>query len=311
MKSKTLIIILVVLAGLLSIDHFLDKSDSTLLTDLVAADTTEISAIAFYPKAFGKKEIKFNKESDIWMLSFENTKVGVDDNMLNGILLGIQNLKPVSLASNSDSKWEKYEVTDSLGIRLVITDNAGETTELILGKFDYNQETRVSVNYVRVANSDEVYAVDGYLSMAFDRTPESFRDRSLITADHLLWTRVTYTYPGDSSFVMISNQGRWEIEGVKTDSISAINYLASMGRLGGNLFVDDLDISELTPTHTIVFEGENIDKITLNAFYVGEPHGFVVTSSENKYAVVSGNDLFDRTFISKDAYTKEIKNILN
>ncbi|MEA3444159.1 MAG: DUF4340 domain-containing protein [Bacteroidota bacterium] len=305
MKSKTLLIILAILVILLSLNYYMDikKGDRTLLADLVDADTSEISTISIYPKAFNKKEIKFIKEGDEWMLAFDDIKTGTDENTMKSILGEIQNLKPARLASTSDSKWEKYEVNDSLGIEVKITDNDGELTELVFGKFDYNQQNRKSASYVRLAGEEEVYAVDGYLSMTFDRGPESFRNRSLIEANHLLWTRITYNYPGDSSFVMISEKGRWHIDGIGTDSLSTTNYLASMSRLGGNQFVDDFDISQSTPSHTIVFEGENLETITLDAYPTGDAHGYAIVSSENKHAIVSGgSDLFDRTFISKNTY---------
>ncbi len=305
MKSKTLIIILAILVVILGINYFMEKKkgDRTLLADLVEADTSTISTIAIYPKSYNKEEIKFLKEGDEWMVAFEDVKVGTDENTMKSILRDIHGLKPSRLASTSDEKWEKYEVTDSLGIEVKITDNEGEETHLIFGKFDYNQQSRKSASYVRIAGEDEVYAVEGYLSMTFDRTPESFRDRTLINGDHLTWSRVTFTYPGDSSFVMTNEEGLWHYDGIVGDSISSMNYLASLARLGGNQFVDDFDLSMSAPTHTIVIEGENLETVTLDAYPSGAPHGYVVVSSENKYAKVSGSSgLFDRTFISKNKY---------
>ena len=281
MKSKTLIIIFAVLIVILGINYFMEKQqgDRTLLGDLVEADTSALTAISIYPKSNGKQEIRFEKEGDEWILVFEDKKVTADKNTLQSILREIQDLKPSRLASSSESKWEKYEVTDSLGIGVKIEVDGDVIADLIFGKFDYNQQTRKAVSYVRLTGKDKVYAVDGYLSMTFDRDIESFRDRSLIMADQMQWTRVTYSYPGDSSFVLIKgDDGRWLADGMMVDSLVCANYLSSMARLGGSVFVDDFDISQNTPSHTITFEGENMEVITLNAYPAAPVHGHVLNS---------------------------------
>lgn len=301
MKSKTLIIIFAVLIVILGINYFVEKQkgERTLLGDLVEADTSDLTAITVYPKMEGKKKIRFEKDGESWVLVQEDKKLAADKNAMQAMFTEIQNLKPSRLASSSEDKWEKYEVTDSLGMRVTMEANGKINADLIFGKFDYNQQTQKAASYVRIKGKDKVYAVDGYLSMTFDRGSESFRDRSLIMADQLQWTRVTYSYPGDSSFVLQKDTtGHWFADGMPVDSITCANYLASMARLGGSVFVDDFDIAQNIPSHTMTFEGENMDVITLNAYPADPVHGHVLNSSENPNTVVSGNnDLFNRTFV--------------
>lgn len=303
MKSKTLIIIFAILIVILGITYFVEKQkgDRTLLADLVEADTSAITAIEIYPKSAGKKEIRFEKVGDEWMLVSGDKKFTTDDNSMKAMLREIQELKPSRLASSSEDKWEKYEVTDSLGTFVKMEVDGDVVADLIFGKFDYNQQTQKAASYVRLAGKDKVYAVDGYLSMTFDRDRESFRDRSLILADQLQWTRVTYSYPGDSSFVLQKDEaGYWTTDGMQIDSIACANYLASMARLGGTVFVDEFDPSQNTASHSITFEGENMDVITLDAYLAAPVHGHVLVSSQNPSTVMSGNNgLFDRVFIPK------------
>jgi hypothetical protein len=77
-----------------------------------------------------------------------------------------------------------------------------------------------------------------------------------------------------------------------------------MARLGGTVFVDDFETSQSTPSHSITFEGENLEVITLDAYPAASPHGHVMVSSENPTTILSGNnDLFSRTFVPKAKFT--------
>lgn len=303
MKSKTLIIILVVLGAALAINYYIENKtgDRTLLGDLVAADTTELTAISVFPKVNNKEEVRFVKDGDTWALELEGKKVSADKNAIQSILREIQNLKPARLASTSEEKWEEYEVTDSLGIQAKMEVDGKVVADLIFGKFDFNQQTRAASSYVRINGEDEVYAVNGYLSMTFDREAEGFRDRTLINADQSQWTRISYSYPGDSSFVLTKGEdGYWLADGQAVDSISCANYLSSMSRLGGNVFADDFDASTSTPSHSITIEGENIEPITLDAYVADPAYGYVINSSQNKGIYMSGNnDVFNRSFVNK------------
>ena len=301
MKSKTLILILILLVIILGANYYIEnkKGDRTLLADFIEADTSEITAFRIYPNEFGKKEVKFLREDNHWAVEYDGKHVKADKSTMMSMLRDLQDLKPSRLASTSEKKWEKYEVTDSLGVEAKIEVEGEMVSDLIFGKFDYNQQTRSAASYVRINGENETYAVKAYLSMTFNRKPDAFRDRSLIMADKFNWTRVIYDYPGDSSFVLSRDTaGYWTANGLPVDSITCANYLSSMARLGGNGFVDEFEPSTATPDYTITFEGENIDKITLDAYNYSAPHNHVIVSSENPSTVVSGtDDLFNRTFV--------------
>ena len=303
MKSKTLIFILLILVVILGVNYYLENKngDRTLLADLVEADTSAITAFSIYPNEFDKQEVRFVRGNDDWKVQYDGKSVNADKSTIFAMLRDLQDLKPTRLASTSKDKWEKYEVTDSLGLSAKIEVDGDVVADLVFGKFDYNQQKQSAASYVRLADQDEVYAVKAYLSMTFNREPEAFRNRSLIMADQFKWTRVTYTYPGDSSFVLTKDgNGYWMADGMAVDSLACANYLASMSRLGGHTYVDEFDPAVATPSHTITFEGENVETITLNAYPWDHPHYQVLVSSKNPSTYISGNnDLFNRTFVPR------------
>ncbi len=307
MKIKALLIILVALIVIFGISKFYDnkKGESTMLTDLVDVDTSEITAIYFYPKEFDKKEIKLFKENNKWNLSYDDKVVAADENSINSILVQIDGLKPKRLVANSKDKWEKYEVTDSLGIVVKIESNGNLVSNLVIGKFDYNQNTRAGTSYVRLKDDKKVYLTDGFVSMAFNRSPDTYRNRSLINADSKDWTRISFNYPADSSFVLTKNNDSWIIDGVQVDSMATANYINSLSRLGGNGFVDeDLNTSISQPDYTITIEGNNLNPITLDAYNAAALNDIVIVSSQNKDSKFSGNagKIFERIFVGKQKF---------
>lgn len=281
-----------------------DKGESTLRAYLIDVDTSEISGMYLYPTANDFKEIKFFKEGNNWKIDNDGSIIMADNNTLKSMMVELGGLRVVRLASNNKDKWAKYEVTDSLGTKVKIESDGKIVSTIILGKFDYNQETRVASNYVRIEGEDRVYVANGYASMSFNRDLASFRNRSLIETDISGWNRITYNYPGDSSFVLVMTDGYWMADGLATDSMATANYVSSLSRLGGSGFVDNADINLSQPQFSVVIEGANASPITIEAFADYSTEDFIIVSSENSEGKFSGlaGDLFSRIFVGKSKF---------
>ena len=309
MKIKALILVLLVLVTIFVISKLYDgkKGESTLLTDLIEVDTADISGICFYPQSYDKKELKLHKVGNEWKLSYDDKTVTADQNAIKSILTELDGLKPKRLVSNSEEKWEKYELTDSLGTSIRIESNGEIVTSLMLGKFNYNEQTRTGVSFVRLTDDTKVYSTDGFISMAFNREPNTFRNRSLIQAESNDWTRITFNYPADSSFTLSSNNGTWMLDGLQVDSMTTANYVSSLSRLGGNDFIDDdFNSTMAQPDYTITIEGANQSIITLDAYNIVSLNDIAIVSSQNIDSKFSGNsgDIFKRTFVSKHKFVQ-------
>ena len=309
MKFRNLLIIfgVVLIVFLIAWFYAKDRGESTLRNDLVEVDTSKISAMYIYPLINGRKEIKLVKSDGKWMIELNGKLEKTEKNTVQTMLIELDKLRPQRLASNSEEKWERYEVVDSLGTRLKIESDGEIVTDIILGKFDYNQQTRVASNYVRLTDETKVYVVPGYVSMSFNKEADAIRDRSMIYAENTDdWSKITYTYPGDSSFVMTKSEGRWFMNGMITDSISAANYVSSLSRLGGSGFVDNFNPGMMQPQWTIKIEGVNTPAITLEAFENPENNDYVIESGERKGTYFSGTEgsLFTRVFVGPSKFAQ-------
>ena len=142
-----------------------------------------------------------------------------------------------------------------------------QTLDLTIGKFSFSKPRNMST-FVRVADDDNVYEVNGMLSFTFDHNQNFFRDNYLINSDHSAWTKLSFNYPSDSSFVLEKTNGKWMIGGKLADSTKVMNYLSSLSHFSSTNFVDDFDQSILTkPVYSISIETKSPSgEINISAF---------------------------------------------
>jgi hypothetical protein len=301
MKQKHLILVFLVLLGVFLANYYFnkDKDETTMIADLALIDTAEVSAMIFYPKESDFQEMKLEKAGDKWRLKYGNKDVAASSTAVQSILTQLNFLKPKRLAAKSVNSWEKYEVTDSLGTRVKIQENGEQVADLMIGKFIYNQQTGAGTSFVRRYEEDEIYAIDGYLNMAFNRKAEAFRDNQLVYTDAASWNKLTFNYPADSSFVLMKQDGYWFANGQPTDSMAVASYVSSMSRLGTTVFLDDADISATAPEFNITIEGDAMMPIELYSYNLGPARSSVMTSSMNEDGLFDGtaSDLSTRTFV--------------
>ncbi len=121
------------------------------------------------------------------------------------------------------------------------------------------QGRRNFVSYVRNADEDNVYLVNGFISPTFNRKADSFRNNYALKADKNKWTELEFTYPADSSFTMTKDStNNWFGGNTKLDSATVARYLSSVSRLYSSNFIDEFpsDFPKM-PLMTLKIKGEN------------------------------------------------------
>ena len=318
MKSKTLIIILIVLLVAVAITKLVDynKGERSFKGKLVSLDSAKVSAIKIYPKSYNFQEVKLMKENSEWKLFYDDKIVNADISSVQSMINELRTLKTTRQAARSSEKWGKFELTDSTGTRVIVEENGDVVADLMIGKFSYKQaknqnpyqqQQGTMTTYVRLTDEEEVYAVTGYLSMAFNREPNSFRNKFLINADIENWTKLSFDYELEESFLLVNENGKWTLNGMLTDSVETRNFLNSLAHLYSSSFVDDIDESKLTNnTHSLIIEGNNSTPIEIKAYSVDDENEQIITSSENEKTYFSGKleELFNKVFVNKTKFFK-------
>jgi hypothetical protein len=290
-------------------------SGNTLKDILFEVNEDQVSTIKLYPRSENGQEITLVKNGSTWSVSQDGSSYNGDQNLIGSLVDQINGLKPLRLAATKKDKWSKYEVNDSLATRVVLENNGEVLADIMIGKFSYiqaknqmpqqnpyMQQPRGIMNtYVRLSDEDEVYAVEGFLSMSFNRNLDAFRDKTVLNVQKDQLSRLTFSYPADSSFVLSKRNDAWFVDELPADSAAVANYLNGLSRVTCNTF------SEMAPmafTHRVKVEGNSMEAIDIQALISNE--GSTFQSSQNKGTNFSEKDntVLKKVLIGKSALLK-------
>ncbi|MBN2275352.1 MAG: DUF4340 domain-containing protein [Bacteroidales bacterium] len=309
--SFIFIFLLVLVALVLLIDQ--KKGKKTFRTDLFNADTAEITAIVIYPGADQSKPLTLLKNGKDWIVKEDEKAFSADPGMVKEMLRTLNDMKATRVAATEKARWKEFEVDDSTSTRILVKKGKKTVSALYLGKFSYqmpkntnpydyyNRQPEIST-YVRVGDEKFVYVTKGFLTMVFNRSLNDFRNKVIIRSNSNDWNRLTFSYPADSSFIMLKDKGQWFVDGIVVDSAKAAEYLSSVAWVSNDDFVDDQKPVSNKYDLSLKIEGDNmVSPIVLTAYAADTTHGYLLHSSENQGVYFSGkkSGLTDRIFVGK------------
>ena len=296
-NTKVLAIIFVALLTVVVLIEIIDsrKGNRTFKSDLIEVVASEVTSIELYPKATNGKQIKLFKENDEWKVESEGKKYNADQSVAGQMISSLNNMKTKSVAATNKDRWEYFEVNDSLGTQVKLFNGAGLLADIIIGKFSYSQPRNMT-SYVRLANDKEVYGVEGMLGMTFNRNLNSFRDRTIIKSNNTDWTKLIFSYPADSSFVLEKVGGKWMIGEMETDSASVVQYFNKIANLTDGSFADEKPV--IAPTHRLTIKGNNMmQKVEIIGYFSNEDN-FILETNQNSGAYFNSKTSAEEVFVS-------------
>lgn len=315
MNIKVLAIVFVALLAIVIILNQVEKKkgDRSFDKDLVSFNIKDATSIIIMPKG-DKEEIFIEKKEEGWKVKSGEVSYNADettvDNMLNDLLI----MKSKRLAANSKEKWGDFEVTDSAGTRVIVKEKKDVLADIYIGKFSYQQPKNqyqrqgTMTTYVRLKDKKTVHAVDGFLSMTYNRDINAFRNKYLIKTKKENVNKLTFNY-ADSAFTMLRENNQWMISGLLADSLEVDKYLGGMVVTSSQEFADNIDVGTLgQPAYSLLVEGDNFLPVDVKVYYnlLDTVNNVVVTSSYNKGTVFNATDadMLDKLFVGKSKFLK-------
>jgi len=313
-NNRTLLIVFLGLAGILVLSRVFTakKAERTLVADLVEIDTGRISSIYIYPQAEQGAELTFSKKGRAWIVSKDELSVPADKYSIGHTMEELLNLKVDRLVARSEEKWPEFQVTDSLGTRVIVKEGKKTTLDMIIGRFNYQpppggytgygQQYGTGITYVRNSDEDEVYAVEGFLAMSVNQGFNNWRDQNIcsLTKDQI--TKVVFDYPADSGFVAQKLDVNWTINGILADSTSMAQYLDGLSRKSHGNFADGFSPLS-TPLFQVSFEGMNMDPLLIRVYSQdGDELILHSTINPDSYFRITRNGLFKDIFRSSAGF---------
>ncbi len=315
MNIKSLTIVFVVLLAIVVLLRISEnkKGERSFRKDLVNFDVANVSGISIIPKA-DKEQVNLTRQAVGWKVGNTDKSYNADETMVDNMLNDLLKLVPKRVAATSEDKWNDFEVTDSLATRVIVKDGKNVLADIFIGKFSYQQPKNqyqrqgTMTSFVRLAGDEIIYAVDGFLSMTYNRDINSYRNKYLIKTQKENLNKLTFNYP-DSSFTMLKENDKWMISGLLADSASVDKYLSSITVTSNQDFVDDIDVGTLGQAqYSLLIEGDNFTPVDVKVFHnlLDTVNNVLLTSNINKGTIFSGtkSGLIEKIFVGKDKFLK-------
>jgi len=317
-ENRKLFYILGTLLLILAVTYLvkIPREKSTLTATPVKFDTSQVARIIIKPKPTEGKEFEFIKENREWKVKQGNIIARPRSAAVTNILNDLLGIKPSGLVSVNKSKWPEYDVTDSLGIRVIVENKKGKTlADVVIGRFSYKPVQNPyggygggsidGVSYVRLYDDEKVYAVDGFLTFSFTGGFDDYRDKTLIHATRSDITKITFTFPADSGYVLEKRDNKWYIGEMPADSARTSDYLSDICYADGEKFIDGFSPAS-QPIYKVDIEGNNLLSITIKC-YIKDDGQLVLNSSLNPDAWFesTAEGVFGRIFKPSGHFRKE------
>lgn len=305
-NSNTLTYLFVALLVIVGIIYLTDtgKNERTFRKEIVTIDTADVTTVIITPKSLNGKEIKLYREDMTWFVEFDSGKVdNVPTTKIKNMFNQLLGAKPVRVAARTPKKWAEYQV-DSGATRVKVYEDDDLALDMIIGKISFHQP-RTMNTFVRLGDEDDVYEVEGFLTMAFNQGADSWRDGTIIKSDYSKWNKVEVEFPGDSSYEMHKVNDKWLTIGTEGDSAQIVRTLRTLSSLNGTKYLDNVSPDTLgSPQYRVTVETET-DTIYVNGYEKGGV--FAIESSMNPGTLFDGNigKLKDRVFPSPKIIQKK------
>ncbi|MEM7103299.1 MAG: DUF4340 domain-containing protein [Bacteroidota bacterium] len=286
-NNKYLIILFVVLAGIFAVTQLFDsgKSQRSFRSELTSFDSSKVSALVVYPVIENGQKLTLERNGDKWHVVRDDFRSEADLAAVNAAIPQLLNIPVKRLAATTNDRWAEFEVTDSAGTRVKILEGSKTVSDIVIGKFSVNQQMRTFTTFARVTGEEEVYAVDGFLGMTFNRDLNSWRDKTFVKFNKGDITKITVNQSGQSlDYQKIGAD--WNLGGAVIDSTAMDAYLSGLALLNGADFANGF--TETTPISTINLEGNNMQPIAVKGF-TGSDGKFVFQSNLNPKAYFSSD----------------------
>lgn len=300
-SNKTLWIIFAILlvAVVIIFSTESTKKERSFRKDLVSIDTNSISSFSIFPKSKNGAEVKFLKTDNVWKVIGADAKSFTVPNFkVKNLFNELVKIKPKRVAARSKAKWTEYQV-DSTATRVVVNEDGSKVLDLIIGKFAFQQPRSMST-FVRLNDETDIYEVDGFLDMTFNKDINSFRNETVVKSDKNLWNKLSFSSNNSEPFDLVRVADHWTIDGARTDSAKTVTALNALAGLSNTNYVDNVT-DGLLPQETskLVIEVAEGESIEITAFQ--NDAMYVVHSSQNMENYFDGTKIGDKIFITKES----------
>jgi Domain of unknown function (DUF4340) len=242
-SNKILIVALLALVALFLLAKVFRSPglESNLRKGLVKVDSSAVTEIRILPSNAREQVVRLFKSGKNWTVEKDNLKFEADTASVKSILEMLSHVDAERMISRKKEKWETFNVGEK-STNVSVYNGSDQIANIHFGKSGFNQSSPGgyggAYTYVRLSDEDEVYLVDGFYESTFNRTFSDWRNKAFMRLQRDLITKVSFNYPGDSSFVLEKIDSAWLANGRPTEQNKVEAYLGHLAYKNLNTFVD-------------------------------------------------------------------------
>ena len=154
---------------------------------------------------------------------------------------------------------------------------------------------------MRLTKGNEVYAVDGFLSMTMGQGFDAYRNKEILAVNKADLTQISINTQGTTT-ILQKGIAYWTQDGTTIDSTTITNYLTGLQSISGVNFVNDFDDiqNQSLLYKTLSLEGNNIASPILIKAYrdTARAEPYIIQSSLNdgSYFASDADGVFGKLF---------------
>ena len=304
MNNKTLTIIFIALLGIFAVSKlFKGNTDSSFEKIVINIDTANVQKIVVHPKN-SAESYSVIREGNEWKAERGSIEARANTSTVRSMLNTLSKIEIQRLAAKSRDKWQDYEVDEDNGVRIEVFGPSEKLEDFIVGRFNFDQQSRSATSYLRKTAEDDTYALDGFLSMTLNQGFDGVRDKTVLNFDKSSLSGIVLNEEGAQLSISKLNDQWSTSDGIPIDSTEMQQYLNGVYRLNASKFNDNADQLSLSQLGSLSFVSVNNTAETTIKIYRNE-NSFLLNSSLNNDALYES----DSSGIYKILYT-DLKDLI-
>ncbi len=252
--------------------------------EILSVDTSQVNKISIAPANGSPFELV--RSADGWILNVDGKTHEATTSSVKGLLANVGSVKADRVVSKNPDRFADYNANDSLGTLIELYNGSNLLGGVVVGRFSFNQATRNGISYLRPADKQEVYSVDGFLSMSLSQDHNSYRNKEILALNRDDLTRISISALGENHTLSKMGDDWQRGDGQNMDSTQMAGYINTLGSVNGATFLEDPSLGVGPEIGEVVFEGNNIPQPIKISIYTAQDttQDFVVHSSANEDA---------------------------
>lgn len=229
MRKRTLFfLLLTLLLAYGGFRYLREKSGLLFETQLIAIDTSGVTAISLFSEQSAQQEILLKREGKTWIASLGNRTVKAAFGAITPLLAKLADIESHHIVTKDLTEWGNYGLGPDQGTRIRVFRQGDLLEDFLIGRVEYLPDS-ATYTYIRLWEDEEVYAVEGPIRQVLCPGFDSFRSKSLLDMDPGAVREIRWEPKGlDSALVLVR-------------SAQVDTFLQNISALEGKEFADSFD----------------------------------------------------------------------